>query len=120
MVDGSMPDDDALLHFQHSHLPPKLAEVSRRFGELASALIQRSADSGQRRLALMYLLLAKDAAVRAANVPIKNPHAWLHLNASGDLIGIEDVEGTLCCLNEGCDAKQYKGTGPDGCKGVQR
>ncbi|MET9953500.1 hypothetical protein ABZ135_18385 [Streptomyces sp. NPDC006339] len=58
---------NVLRFFDHSHLPPRLAEVSRPFGELAHDLADRPGlDGPELTTALRRLLDAKDAAVRAA------------------------------------------------------
>lgn len=51
--------------FAWEHLPPHLAEVSRRFGELARTIIETLPRNPERTVALRKLLEAKDAAVRA-------------------------------------------------------
>lgn len=51
--------------FSYAHLPPKLQEVSKPFHDLAEQLCVLPANPMRTR-ALDYLLLAKDAAVRAA------------------------------------------------------
>lgn len=52
-------------YFCYSHLPPKLQNVSKRFGELAEYVDELPA-CPQKFVALQKLLEAKDAAVRAA------------------------------------------------------
>lgn len=54
-----------LKFFSYEHLPPKLQEVSRPFGELAKQVAERAPDSQETTVALRKLLEAKDAAVRA-------------------------------------------------------
>lgn len=62
-----MTDDAELLtFFAHSHLPPKLAAVSAPFADLAHSLVRTQDPGRQRTIALEYLLIAKDAAVRSA------------------------------------------------------
>lgn len=61
--------------FEYSHLPPKLAAVSKPFCELAQDIVGVTADgehpefplprNAERTVALRKLLEAKDAAVRA-------------------------------------------------------
>jgi hypothetical protein len=51
--------------FAHEHLPPKLAEVSKPFGELAAKIEAEVPRNPERTVALRKLLEAKDAAVRA-------------------------------------------------------
>lgn len=58
--------DEELKLFNYSHLPESLREVSRPFHELAHQLASRGGNFNQIKWALHYLLLAKDAAVRAA------------------------------------------------------
>lgn len=61
--------NDPILHFFHYvHLPPTLQETSRRFFELAFAIIRTIPRNAERSTALRKLLEAKDAAVRA-NLP---------------------------------------------------
>lgn len=61
--------NDPILHFFHyAHLPPTLQETSRRFFELAFAIIRTIPRNAERSTALRKLLEAKDAAVRA-NLP---------------------------------------------------
>ena len=59
-----------LRYFEWDHLPPRLQEVSRPFGELANRMIETlpiRGDSAFETLAgLRRLLEAKDCAVRAA------------------------------------------------------
>ncbi len=52
--------------FRHDHLPQKLAEISRPFGELAAKLEEMLPDNPEATLALRNLLEAKDCAVRAS------------------------------------------------------
>lgn len=60
---------DAVEHimqfFTYAHLPPKLADVSRPFAELANGIIISLPRNPERTVALRKLLEAKDAAVRA-------------------------------------------------------
>lgn len=58
-------DEIMLSWFQHSHLPPHLAEVSAQFAVVANVIFHLCAPGTQRSLALQRLLEAKDAAVRA-------------------------------------------------------
>lgn len=55
-----------LRYFAYAHLPVDLRNVSAGFHTLALDLVQNIPDGDQRKWALHYLLLAKDAAVRAA------------------------------------------------------
>lgn len=55
-----------LRYFSFEHLPPHLRAVSQPFHTLALDIVHRLPDGEQRKYALHYLLLAKDAAVRAA------------------------------------------------------
>lgn len=59
-------DTEPLLQFfVHAHLPPRLREVSRPFGDLAVELVTALPGNEQRTRALEHLLEAKDCAVRA-------------------------------------------------------
>lgn len=51
--------------FKWEHLPPHLAEVSKPFGEMAHAIVDKLPRSPERTVALRKLLESKDAAVRA-------------------------------------------------------
>ena len=53
-------------YFEYKHLPPKLAKVSRHFAITADLVIEWLPDSPELTFCLRQLLLAKDAAVRAA------------------------------------------------------
>jgi hypothetical protein len=60
------PASAALLrYFAWEHLPPKLQEVSRPFGELAAAMANRLSGP-ELTVGLRKLLEAKDCCVRAA------------------------------------------------------
>ena len=61
-MDGIAPAPRA---FEYSHLPEKLQPVSSRFGELAKFVAEKLPPNEERAWVLRYLLLAKDAAVRA-------------------------------------------------------
>jgi hypothetical protein len=61
----TMGHDHILQFFAYDHLPEKLREVSRPFGELA-AVVAKLPQNPERTVALRKLLEAKDAAVRAA------------------------------------------------------
>lgn len=54
-----------LVYFNYGHLPPNLQEVSKPFAALAVHLDMLPGGE-QKKVALHYLLLAKDAAVRAS------------------------------------------------------
>lgn len=56
---------DILKHFAYAHLPPRLAEVSAPFGNLAQSVAVTLPDGDEKALALRKLLEAKDCAVRA-------------------------------------------------------
>lgn len=58
---------EALAPFDYGHLPPHLQEVSKHFFELAFAVASLRGNDCQTMMALHYLLIAKDAAVRAEN-----------------------------------------------------
>jgi hypothetical protein len=62
----ALSDSRDLRYFACDHLPPHLREVSSAFRTLALDLVHRLPECDQRKLALQYLLIAKDAAVRAA------------------------------------------------------
>ncbi len=51
--------------FAYDHLPPRLAEVSKPFGELAKKLVETLPEGDERYHAIRKLLEAKDCAVRA-------------------------------------------------------
>lgn len=55
-----------LKYFSYGHLPEKIQEVSKPFGELALEVAKRSPNSQETTVALRKLLEAKDAAVRAS------------------------------------------------------
>lgn len=57
--------DDALQFFTWAHLPMRLQDVSRPFGEMAHRIVLTLPDNPQRAIALQKLIEAKDAAVRA-------------------------------------------------------
>ena len=66
MTDISGPISDHILQFfDYGHLPPRLANVSKQFHELAHDLIKVVPSNPERTVALRKLLEAKDAAVRA-------------------------------------------------------
>ncbi len=54
-----------LQFFEHAHLPPHLAAVSKPFCDLAQELATTLPQNSQLTIALNHLLTAKDAAVRA-------------------------------------------------------
>jgi hypothetical protein len=54
-----------LRFFSYEHLPPKLQEISKPFGDLAMIVAERAPDNQETTVALRLLLQAKDAAVRA-------------------------------------------------------
>lgn len=56
--------DPILQFFEFEHLPEKLQDVSRPFGELAVKIAQTLPRNPERTVALRKLLEAKDAAVR--------------------------------------------------------
>jgi len=51
--------------FAYEHLPERLQNVSRPFGELAKSLVESLPRNPARTVALRKILEAKDAAVRA-------------------------------------------------------
>lgn len=61
-----MLEEPLLQFFAYEHLPLELQTISKPFGELAQAMMQRlPAASGERSEMLRKLLEAKDCAVRA-------------------------------------------------------
>jgi hypothetical protein len=60
------PKDPIMQFFAYEHLPEKLQQVSRPFGELAIALTWTLPRNAERTVALRKLLESKDAAVRAS------------------------------------------------------
>lgn len=61
-----MGDSSPILkHFAYAHLPPDLADTSRRFADLAEILVTTLPECEELSVALRKLLEAKDAAVRA-------------------------------------------------------
>lgn len=58
--------DRMMQFFAYEHLPPKLAEVSRPFCDLAARICDTLPGNPERTVALRKLLEAKDCAVRAA------------------------------------------------------
>jgi hypothetical protein len=59
------PQEHILQFFSYAHLPPHLAEVSKRFAEDAEWIVANLPRNPERTVALRKLLEAKDAAVRA-------------------------------------------------------
>ena len=59
------PAEHIAQFFAFEHLPAKLQEVSRPFGELAQRIVDTLPRNPERTVALRKLLEAKDAAVRA-------------------------------------------------------
>ena len=51
--------------FAYEHLPERLQEISKPFGELAISIVSTLPRNPERTVALRKLLEAKDAAVRA-------------------------------------------------------
>ena len=58
-----------LQYFAYAHLPPRLQEVSKPFGDLAHSMVETLPRNPERSVALRKLLESKDAAVRAALTP---------------------------------------------------
>lgn len=54
-----------LQFFAYGHLPQRLQDVSRPFGDLAATMVETLPRNPERTAALRKLLEAKDAAVRA-------------------------------------------------------
>lgn len=65
MTDVQQPEP-ILQFFEYSHLPEKLAEVSKPFCELARHIVSTLPRNAERTVALRKLLEGKDAAVRAS------------------------------------------------------
>lgn len=63
---GGVSAPAILQWFRYEHLPARLRDASRPFGELAQQLVMTLPESDERDVALRKLLEAKDAAVRAA------------------------------------------------------
>jgi hypothetical protein len=57
--------EPTLQFFAYAHLPPRLQEVSKPFGDLAQSIVKNVPRNPERTVALRKLLEAKDAAVRA-------------------------------------------------------
>lgn len=57
--------DPIMQFFAFEHLPERLQNVSRPFGELAAQIVEELPRNPERTVALRKLLEAKDAAVRA-------------------------------------------------------
>lgn len=60
-----MYDERMMRWFEFGHLPADLQEVSKRFRETATFIVENIAGGPERTVALRKLLEAKDAAVRA-------------------------------------------------------
>lgn len=60
-----IPDDPIMQFFEYGHLPAHLQSVSKPFGDMAKKIEAELPDNEQRHIALVKLLEAKDAAVRA-------------------------------------------------------
>lgn len=54
-----------LQFFEYAHLPERLQNVSKPFGELAKQIVEILPDNPERTVSLRKLLEAKDCAVRA-------------------------------------------------------
>lgn len=57
-----------LKYFTYAHLPPHLAELSKKFYDMACHLAETLPDGPEQTVALRKLLEAKDAAVRSQAV----------------------------------------------------
>jgi hypothetical protein len=57
--------DHIMQFFGYAHLPESLADVSKKFAELADAIVATVPRNPERTVALRKILEAKDAAVRA-------------------------------------------------------
>jgi len=62
---GTPARDRMLQFFAYDHLPAKLRDVSRPFGDLADLIVATLPSNPERTVALRKLLEAKDCAVRA-------------------------------------------------------
>lgn len=60
-----MEHEPLMQFFQYGHLPEKMQEISKPFGELAQRLVDTVPRNPERTVALRKLLEAKDCAVRA-------------------------------------------------------
>lgn len=58
-------EEPILQFFSWTHLPPRLQQVSKPFGDLAESIVSTLPRNPERTVALRKLLEAKDAAVRA-------------------------------------------------------
>lgn len=67
--------DSIIQFFAYQHLPERLANVSKPFGDLATTLLSDLPSNPERTVALRKLLEAKDAAVRAALYQYAKPTA---------------------------------------------
>jgi len=63
-MEKSVPEP-IMQYFEFEHLPAHLQEVSKPFGELARAIVEKLPRNPERTVALRKLLESKDAAVRA-------------------------------------------------------
>lgn len=66
LVGEAPPAPSLLQFFAYEHLPPKLQEISKPFGDLARNLAVALPDNSERDMMLRKLLEAKDCAVRAS------------------------------------------------------
>lgn len=57
--------DRLMQFFAYEHLPAKLQEISKPFGDLAQLIVDTLPSNPERTVALRKLLEAKDCAVRA-------------------------------------------------------
>lgn len=62
---GTVLPDALMQFFEYAHLPERLQEISRPFGELAQIIVDTLPRNAERTVALRKLLEAKDCAVRA-------------------------------------------------------
>lgn len=69
LIEAKEASGESLLeHFDFAHLPPKLADLSSRFADLAVHVVQTCERGPERTTALRKLLEAKDCAVRQLRV----------------------------------------------------
>ena len=62
---NDMDHEFLLQFFAYDHLPPKLQDISKPFGDLAETIFNNTPKNPERTTALRKLLEAKDCAVRA-------------------------------------------------------
>ena len=88
-----MPYDHMLQFFGYEHLPPRLREVSKPFGDLAQWIIAELPANPERTVALRKLLEAKDCAVRARLFQPAPPGSAAPTGASANSPGASGNQG---------------------------